>query len=221
MRQPSRRPFWKELPMHTTHVLRRGAIRSALFLVAAAVALLVAACSRPHTFNGTVYDPVIPAPELKGTNWDGSPFALSDLRGKVVLLFFGYTNCPDICPTSLADMKSVKQRLGDKAEDVAVVFVSVDPERDTPERLAQYIPAFDPTFYGVTMTEAELQQAKKDYGVFAEKRELDPSQSAASYLVDHTAWVYAIDKEGQQRVVFSMDLDNDQRTQDVDYLLRQ
>jgi protein SCO1/2 len=71
------------------------------------------------------------------------------------------------------------------------------------------------------MTDADLQQAKKDYGVFAEKRELDPSQSAASYLVDHTAWVYAIDKEGQQRVVFSMDLDNDQRTQDVDYLLRQ
>lgn len=193
--------------------------RALLLVLLTFVVLLLGACSRPHEFNGTVYDPVIPAADFTGTNWDGTPFRLSDLRDKVVLLFFGYTSCPDVCPTNLADMKAVKARLGEKAQDIAVVFVTVDPERDTSERMGAYVQAFDPSFYGVTLSPDELEKVKKAYGVFAQKQEVDPAQSAAAYLVDHTAWTYVIDKDGNLRVVFSMDLNADQRVADVAYLI--
>ena len=169
--------------------------------------------------SGTVYDPAIPAPEVRGTNWDGSPFAMRDLEGKVVLLFFGYTSCPDICPLALADMKQVKQQLGDRAaEDAAFVFVSVDPERDTPEQLAAYIQAFDPSFYAVHVPPEDLEQVKKGYGVFAEKRVLDSSQSAAGYLVDHSGWTYLIDKQSDLRAVFDMNATPEAIAADVSYL---
>lgn len=180
--------------------------------------LLIAACGGRHTFNGTVYDPVISAAEVRGTNWDGSPFAMSNLEGKVVLLFFGYTFCPDICPLALADMKQVKQLLGDRAADAAFVFVSVDPERDTPEQLAAYIQAFDPSFYGVHVPVENLEQVKKEYGVFAEKRVLDSTQSAAGYLVDHTGWTYLIDKQGDLRAVFDMNATPEAMAVDITYL---
>lgn len=193
--------------------------RALLVFATACLTLLIAACGRPHDFNGTVYDPVIAAPEITGTNWDGTPFHLSDLRGKVVLLFFGYTSCPDICPTNVADMKAVRQSLGAAADDVAVVFVSVDPERDTLDRLGAYMRAFDPSFYGVSVPADQLEAIKKGYGVFSQKHVVDPAQSDSNYLIDHTAWTYAIDKKGNLRLIFSLDLTTDQRASDVAYLI--
>jgi protein SCO1 len=182
------------------------------------VALLAAACGGRHTFNGAVYDPVIPAPELRGINKDGTPFAMSDLKGKVVLLFFGYTFCPDICPLALADMKAVKADLGERARDVAFVFVSVDPDRDTPAQLAAYVQAFDPAFYGVHVPPDDLDPIKRGYGVFAEKRVLDDTQSAAGYFVDHTGWTYLIDKQGDLRAVYDMSATPANVAADVAYL---
>ncbi len=195
--------------------VRRTWIAAVLLLVV----LSLAACSKEHQFTGTPYDPILPAPELEGTNWDGQPFAISDLRGKVVLLFFGYTFCPDVCPLTLAEMKAVVAELGEDAKDVAVVFVSTDPERDTPERLAPYMQAFDPSFYGVNVPLEALDAVKKDYGVYAEKRFLENSQSTTDYLIDHTGWTYLIDGASNLRAIYSVDMSPEQIAPDVAYLV--
>lgn len=173
--------------------------------LALVAALFVLAACGQDALQGTRYDPVIAAPEFEGEGSNGQPFQVSDLRGKVVLLFFGYTFCPDICPTTLARMVQVYKQLGDQAQDVAVVLASLDPERDTPERLAEYVTAFHPGFIGVHIPAERLEEVKKDYGVFAEKRVVDASESAAGYLIDHTGWVYVIDPKGSLREVFALD----------------
>jgi protein SCO1/2 len=196
-------------------ILPRASLAALLLIMV----LLLAGCNRPHDFNGTAYDPVIPAPELRGTNADGTPFDLADLRGQVVMLFFGYTSCPDICPLALSDMKQVEAQLGDKAANTAVVFVSLDPERDTPERLRAYMEAFDPTFIGVSVPQEQLEQITKDFGAYSAKVVVDPNASAAGYLIEHTGWTYVIDKQGNLRVLFATDTPIADRVEDVGYLV--
>lgn len=191
-----------------------------IFLTLAIGLTALAGCSS-YEYNGTVYDPPMPAAEVTGTNWDGSEFRMSDLQGKVALVFFGYTSCPDICPFTLANMTQVYTLLGDKAEDVAVVFISVDPDRDTPEQLAQYIPAFNEAFYGVYIPEPALDQTKQDYFVYAEKNYPKDSQSSLDYLIDHTGWIYAIDRKGDMRLVFEHDAPPDEIAADVEHLLKE
>lgn len=188
---------------------------------AVGLVLLVAtlASCRSYTFSGTAYNPVIAAPEIEGIAGGGAQFKLSDLRDKVVLLFFGYTACPDICPMALGDMKQVESQLGDKSKDVAFVFVSVDPDRDTPERLAAYTNAFSPDFIGVHVTNEDLEDVKAAYGVFSEKRILDES-NPNDYAVDHTGWTYVIDKDGKLREVLATDAAIDGIVKDVEQLLR-
>ena len=190
-----------------------------IFLVFSLIGL--AACARPHRFIGTLYDVPEPAGEIVGTNWDNSAFRLSDLRGKVALVFFGYTSCPDVCPTTMAEMRVLTQDLGDKAQNVAVVFVSVDPERDTPARLAEYVPVFDPTFYGVHIPLTELEPVKAAYGVVAEKNYYDKEDSAAGYSVDHTARVFLVDKAGNLRLSFSYGTPAADLRADVEYILQE
>jgi protein SCO1/2 len=173
--------------------------------LALVAALCVLAACGQEKLQGTRYDPVIAAPEFEGEGSNGQPFRISDLRGKVVLLFFGYTYCPDICPTTLAKMAQVYGELGDQAQDVAVVLASLDPERDAPEHLAAYVTAFHPDFLGVRIPVDRLEEVKNAYGVFSEKRVLDANESAAGYLIDHTGWVYVIDPEGNLREVFASD----------------
>ncbi len=187
-------------------------------LVAGLLLLLLAGCNKPHEFKGTVYNPVIPAPALRGIDADGKPFDLKNLRGQVVMLFFGYTSCPDICPLALADMKQVEQQLGAKADETAVVFVSLDPERDTPERLRTYLNAFDSSFIGVSVPEDALEQLTADFGAYSNKVVIDPGQSAAGYLIEHTGWTYVIDKQGDLRVLFATDTPIADRVDDVGFL---
>lgn len=148
---------------------------------------------------GTLLDPPKEVGDFALTDQDGQPFRLSDLRGKVALLFFGYTNCPDICPTTLAEFKRVKALLGDDAERVAFVFVSVDGVRDTPERLAAYVRAFDPQFIGLTGDDATLRPIARDFGVFYQRVNYE---SDINYLVDHTASTFVVDQQGRLRLVF-------------------
>ena len=133
------------------------------------------------------------------TDGDGKPFNLSDLKGKVVVLSFGYTNCPDVCPTELLTQNDVLKQLGDQAKDVKVAFVSVDPERDTPEVIGKYAKQFNPDFIGLTTTgDQSLPVIKQQYRVVSAK--VNQGADSNTYLIDHTAGAYLVDKNGDVAV---------------------
>ena len=133
------------------------------------------------------------------TDGDGKPFNLSDLKGKVVVLSFGYTICPDVCPTELLTQNDVLKQLGDQAKDVKVAFVSVDPERDTPEVIGKYAKQFNPDFIGLTATgDQSLPVIKQQYRVVSAK--VNQGADSNTYLVDHTAGAYLVDKNGDVAV---------------------
>lgn len=133
------------------------------------------------------------------TDGDGKSFNLSDLKGKVVVLSFGYTNCPDICPTELLTQNDVLKQLGDQAKDVKVAFISVDPERDTPEVIGKYAKQFNPDFIGLTATgDQSLPVIKQQYRVVSAK--VNQGADSNTYLVDHTAGAYLVDKNGDVAV---------------------
>ena len=125
---------------------------------------------------------------------------LADFRGKAVVLFFGFTHCPDVCPTTLADLAGVVKTLGPDAERVQVLFVTVDPERDTPDQLAQYVRAFDPRFIALRGDAAATQRVAKEFKIYYEKR-----KQGDSYTVDHSAQSYVIDAQGRLRLLVRHD----------------
>lgn len=127
----------------------------------------------------------------------GQRRTLADFRGKIVTIFFGYTQCPDVCPTTLAEMAEVMRLLGDQADRVQVLFVTVDPERDTRELLAQYVPAFDSRFIGLYGTPDEIARVAKEFRVFFQKV---PGSRPGLYTVDHTAGSYVFDPQGRLRL---------------------
>jgi len=151
------------------------------------------------------------APKFKGTDITGADYGkaleltdhhgkarrLEDFRGKAVVLFFGFAHCPDVCPTTLADMAQVMRALGPDAERVQVLFVTVDPERDTQEVLAKYVPAFDARFLGLRGDLAATRAAAKEFKVYFEKR---PGNTPGEYSVDHSAQSYVIDPQGRLRL---------------------
>ena len=127
----------------------------------------------------------------------GKPRSLADYRGKEVVLFFGYTQCPDVCPTTMSDLKTVMQTLGPDADRVQVLFVTLDPERDKPALLAQYVPAFDSRFVGLYADEATTARTAKEFKVFYQRV---PGPTPTSYTFDHTAGTYVFDTNGQIRL---------------------
>ncbi|NOK62625.1 MAG: SCO family protein [Chloroflexi bacterium AL-W] len=179
------------------------------------IAIMLSSCSN-YEFRGGTTETLIEAPDFTLTDTNGEPFRLSDHRGKVVMMFFGFTNCPDICPTSLGEMAAVKRQLGDKAENIEMVFVTVDPERDTPERLGAYVNQFDESIIGLHGTPEELEAVFKSYGVQATRRDLP--DSAVGYVVDHTASIYTIDRDGMWRVVFPFGMSVEDIHSDIEYL---
>lgn len=122
---------------------------------------------------------------------------LEDFRGKAVVLFFGYTHCPDVCPTTLADLAQVMRQLGPLADRVQVLFVTVDPERDTQQVLAKYVPAFDPRFLGLRGDAEATRAAAKEFKIYYEKR---PGKTPGEYSVDHSAQTYVFDPQGRLRL---------------------
>jgi len=190
----------------------------AAFLLIGVVAAGVFLFSKPASFRGTTYaEPYPVAPEIELTHADGTNYRLSELRGKVVLLFFGYTSCPDVCPTTLAELKLALEKLGDTADQVQVLYVTVDPERDTPERVQEYVNHFNPNFIGLSGSVSELAKIWSDYGVF---REIVEGTSAAGYLVNHTARVTVIDQEGNLRVSFPFETPVEDVVHDLKLLLK-
>jgi protein SCO1/2 len=131
------------------------------------------------------------------TDHNGKQRTLEDFRGKAVVVFFGFTQCPDVCPTTLVEMANVRKMLGPDADRLQVLFVTVDPERDTPEHLKQYVPAFDPSFIGLTGDQAAIEKVAKDFRVFYQKV---PGKEKGNYTLDHTAGSYVFDPQGRIRL---------------------
>ncbi len=133
---------------------------------------------------------------LELTDHNGQLRTLADFKGKVVTLFFGFTHCPDVCPTTLVEMANVMKELGGDAGRVQVLFVSVDPERDTAEVLKHYVPAFHPSFLGLTGNADEIARAAKEFKIFYQKQKL----ASGGYTMDHSAGMYILDSEGRLRL---------------------
>jgi protein SCO1/2 len=180
------------------------------------ILLLLTAC-QSYQFKGTQYDDPQTAPDFELSATDGETFRLSDQRGKVTLMFFGYTSCPDVCPTTLAEANQVLKGLGDDSEQVRFVFITVDPERDTPEVLDTYVKAFNPAIIGLTGSPDQLSAVRQDYGIFAEKEALE--NSAVGYVVNHTARVFLVDAEGRLRLSYSYGTPPEDIVEDIRHLL--
>jgi len=189
--------------------------------ILAGIALILggwALFSGAYTFNGSLIDPAIPAADFKLVDQFGQPYRLSEQQGKVVLIFFGYINCPDVCPVTLSEFKQIKKELGNQAGQVEFVFVTVDPERDTQERLQQHLAIFDPAIIGLTGVQSDLEEVYKSYGVYVAKQD---TGSAAGYLVDHTARIYVIDRAGNWRLTFPFGTEVKPMVEDILHLLRE
>jgi protein SCO1/2 len=146
----------------------------------------------------------------------GKPRSLADFKGKAVVLFFGYTHCPDVCPTTMADLAKVMKQLGPEAASVQVLFVTLDPKRDTAAVLSQYVPSFDPRFLGLYGDEAATKKVAKDFHVFFEVRS---GTSPDSYTLDHTAGTFVFDREGRLRLFVNYGMEPEKIAADLKRLL--
>ena len=171
------------------------------FLIWLCCLLALTACEKPQTpkvpFANTDITGLDYAKGFSLTDHNGKPRTLADFKGKVVVVFFGYTHCPDVCPTTLSELAGIKKALGSEAERLQVLFSTLDPERDTPELMAGFVPAFDSSFLGLWGEQAVIDKVAKDFKVFAQKV---PSKDGKSYTIDHTAGSYVFDDQGRIRL---------------------
>jgi protein SCO1 len=166
-----------------------------------ALGLLLGGCDQlgkqPQVFKNTDLTGLDYAKDFALTDHTGKPRTLADFKGKVVVVFFGYTQCPDVCPTTLAEMATAMKELGPQADQVQVLFITVDPERDTQQLLAQYVPAFDKRFLGLRGDAAQTAAVAKEFKVFYAKVD---GKAPGSYSMDHTAASYVFDRNGKVRL---------------------
>lgn len=170
-----------------------------------------------YEFKGSVLEPPVALPDFELAATDGRPFRLSEIEGDYALIYFGYTFCPDVCPLTMVDVKEALAGLEGR-ERVHVIFISVDPERDTPEVLERYVNAFDPAFIGLTDDFGKTQEVMKAYGAFAEKEEV--ADSAAGYLVSHTARLYLVNPQRELIMTYPFGFEPEGLHDDLTYLLK-
>ncbi|MFQ5398290.1 MAG: SCO family protein [Anaerolineae bacterium] len=170
----------------------------------------------PPEFHGTVVQSPSPEANFTLTAHTGEKMSLYDFRGKVVLIYFGYTFCPDACPATMVELKKAKEALGRDGDKIQVLLVTLDPARDTPEVLADYVSHFDPSFIGMTGSEDEIAAAAIPFGIFYEKRE---GTAATGYLLDHTAAVAVLDQESYLRLIYPFGTRGDDIAADLAYLI--
>jgi len=174
--------------------------------------------NQEHQFGGSHFDPPAISPDFSLPDTEGNIFSLSENKDRVVLMFFGYTSCPDVCPATLSDFKEVHRLLGERASQVRLVFITVDPERDTPERLRRYLGLFDSEIIGLTATPEQLEPVWKAYGVSVIKTEADNPEG---YFIDHSSRIYAIDKKRNLRVTYPFGTQSEVIAADIRYLLNE
>jgi protein SCO1/2 len=190
-------------------------------LACAGAAVVAAGCDRflpsaRPVFNGVDVTGADLGPDFRLTDHNGKERTLADFRGKAVTLFFGYTQCPDVCPTTLSDLAGAMKILGADAGRVQVLFVTVDPKRDTPELLRNYVPAFSPDFLGLYGDAAQTAKITRDFKIYAAER---PGSTPQSYTVDHSAQTLVFDPQGKLRLVFSYGMAADKMAADLKVLL--
>lgn len=187
--------------------------------IVAALLVLLTACA-PSSENAALFGTDITgadfANDFRLTDHHGKLRQLADYQGKVVALFFGFTHCPDICPTTMADLAAAMKLLGNESDEVQVLFVTVDPERDTPEVLAQFVPSFDHRFVGLTGTPEEIDHAAKSFRIFYARQQESGQQG---YSLDHSAGIYAYDKKGKIRIYMKYGQKPDELAHDLKSLL--
>lgn len=172
--------------------------RSRSLALSVIAALLLAACSPPPPpFNATEVSNLAYGRGLGIPDTEGQLRRIDDFKGKVVLVFFGFTRCPDVCPTTLMRLKQIRDALGDDAAEVQVLLVSVDPERDTPERLGAYVKSFDESFIGLRPEPVDLEQVVKAFHAIAVK----VPTIGDDYTIDHSATIYVYDKKNRLRLI--------------------
>ena len=191
--------------------------RLKLFLLGLLATSMLTACSSPPPFKAKPVPDSPVAPAFTLTDQYGTQRSLSDFKGKVVSLFFGFTHCPDICPTHLARQAEVMRQLGPQAEQVAVLFVSLDPERDTPAALKTYMDAFDPRFIALTGSSEQTSKVAKQYKIFWQKTPLP--DSALVYTIDHTTNSFVIDQTGRLRLVVPHEMSAADVTHDLKLMI--
>jgi protein SCO1/2 len=170
----------------------------------------------PPKFQATDITGAAFARDFRLTDHNGQVRTLADFKGKAVAIFFGYTHCPDVCPTTLSDFAAALQQMGPQAERVQVIFVTVDPQRDTPELLKQFVPAFNPGFLGMYTDAETLKQLAKEYKVVYQKTSV---KAADDYLIDHSAGTYVYDPKGNLRLLIPYGSSPDAIAQDLNTLL--
>lgn len=169
-------------------------------LIGALVFMILGLTLLPHTFAGTEVQPSRTASDFTLNSSAGGQLSLGDLRSKAVLVFFGYANCTDVCPGILHELSQILEQMGGQADKVQVLFITLDPERDSPQVLQTYLSNIDSRFLGLTGNPVQIQQVAANYGIYYQKGSLNPD---GSYMVDHTAAVFLIDPGGDLRAVYS------------------
>jgi protein SCO1 len=181
------------------------------------LSMLLASCADKPSFRNTDITGAEFAREFSLTDHNGTPRTLNDFKDKAVVVFFGFTQCPDVCPTTLAEMTEAVKLLGDNGKRLQVLFITIDPERDTPELLKKYVPAFHPTFLGLTGSADAIAKVAKEFKVFYQK---SPGKTAGSYTMDHTANSYVFDPQGKVRLVIKHGAGAEPLVQDLKQLLK-
>ena len=198
---------------------RRAWLRAGTLLAATSVALAgISACSekRLEFRNTDVTGSGIAKDGFTLTDHAGATRTLADYRGKVVLVFFGFTHCPDVCPTTMLEAAEAMKLLGPRGDRLQVLFITVDPERDTPENLARYVPAFHPSFVGLRGDADTTARTAKDFKVFYQKSQ---QSSSGSYSIDHTAGSYIFDTQGRLRLFTRHGVGAESLAHDISLLL--
>jgi protein SCO1/2 len=179
-------------------------------------ALILGACNQESRFQGSDVTGSAFGRDFHLTDHTGKPRALEDFRGKVVVIFFGYTQCPEECPTTLSRLAATMYKLGPDASRVQVLLITVDPERDTPDVLSQYVPAFNPTFLGLYGDAAATAQVAKEFKIIYQKQ---PGPTLGTYSMDHSTGTFIFDREGRLRVYESYAQGPDALAHDIRALL--
>lgn len=182
-------------------------------------AALAACTQKPAAFNAIDITGIQGyGSDIRLTDHAGKPRSLSDFRGKVIAVFFGFTHCPDVCPTTLADLRTVMSNLGPEADRLQVLFVSVDPKRDTPEVLSKYVPSFHPSFLGLTGTPESVSKVASDFKIFVR---VQPGKTPETYTVDHSAGMLVFDPQGRLRLFVNHGMAPEPMSQDFKRLLKE